>query len=176
MSMHQTEFQDRIARIQAGKGFTKATVYVGLDQAFTYTPNSRRRTGGLSQALANAGYALSFPFCMAVGFLAHVLERYANFVLAGLPDPKASIDVEMFKMAATGMAIAVLATHLLGLRDKGLLVPKLLGVASGMLFFHNLVHLWPQEFETVFSPIWVAKITAMTEPHSIFWRGISFPF
>lgn len=176
MSAHQTIFQDRIARIQAGKGVTKATVFVGMDTAFTYTPPNRRRKGGLFQALSNAGYALSFPFCLAVGFVSHMAERYVDFVLAGMPDPNANVDVQMVKMAAIGFAITVVVTHLLGLREKGLLLPKLLGVAAGMLFFHNLVHMYPQFFETVFSPIWTARIIALTEPHSMFWRGISFPF
>jgi hypothetical protein len=96
--------------------------------------------------------------------------------LRAQPNPNASIDVEMIKMAVAGFAMAVIVTHLLGLRERGLLLPKLLGVAAGMLFFHNFVHLWPQVFETLFSPIWAAKIMSMTEPHSIYWRGISIPF
>ena len=176
MSAHQTGFQERLARINAGEGFTKATVYIGLDTSFTYVPKNKRRSGGMSEKIVNAGYALSFPFCMAIGLLCHVLERYAEFVLAGRPDPNASIDLQMVKVAVTGFALTVVATHLLGLRDKGLMLPKLLGVAGGMLFFHNAVHIWPHVFERVFSPIWVAQVTSMTEPHSMFWRGISFPF
>jgi hypothetical protein len=176
MAAHQTEFHARIARIQAGEGFTKATVYVGQEIAFSYVPSHRRKGGAAGQIVANAGYALSFPFCLAVGFLCHGAERLAEFALAGLPDPNENLDIAMVKMAVTGFLLTVVITHCLGLRDKGLLVPKLLGVAAGMLFFHNLVHLWPHLFEQVFSPIWVAQITSMTEPRSMYWRGISFPF
>jgi hypothetical protein len=176
MSAHHAEFQERLLRIQSGQGFTKATVYVGQETAFSYVPVNRRRGGMLGQLISNAGYALSFPFCVAVGVLCHGAERLAEFLLAGLPDPNANPDVEMAKVAVTGFLLTVVVTHLLGLRDKGLLVPKLLGVAGGMLFFHNLVHLWPQVFEPVFSKIWVAQITSMTEPASLLWRGISFPF
>ena len=176
MSAGQAEFHDRISRIRAGQGFTKATVYVGQDLSFVYTPPNRQRSGGLGQVVANAGYALSFPFCAAIGLLSHGLERYLTFQLAGLPDPRNSVDAEMVRMAVAGFLLAVVLCHLLGLRDRGLLLPKLLGVAFGMLFFHNFVHLWPHLFEAIFSSIWVAKITAMTEPHSLVWRGISFPF
>jgi hypothetical protein len=176
MFAHQAEFHDRIARIRAGQGSTKSTVFVGQDLSFTYVPPNRRKPGGLGQVVANAGYALSFPFCAAIGLLSHGLERYLTFQLAGLPDPRTSVDLEMVRMAMAGFLLAVVLSHIVGLRDRGLLLPKLLGVAFGMLFFHNFVHLWPHVFEAIFSPIWVAKITAMTEPHSLYWRGISFPF
>lgn len=175
MSAHQAEFQARLARIQAGTGFTKTTVYVGADSAFTYLPQSRRKAG-MGQVVGNAGLALGFPMAMVVGFLGYALERYANFVLGGQPDPRANIDIEMLKMAATAFGIAVVASHLMGLRDRGLLVAKALGVVVGMLFFHNLVHIWPQAFDRMFSPIWVARVLTETAPHSLLWRGVSFPF
>jgi hypothetical protein len=176
MTAHSVEFQERLARIQSGQGFTRDTIYVGLDGAFTYVPKGRRKGRALGQAAGNAGYALSFPFCLAVGFLCHVLERYADAVLNRTPDPNANIDVEMVKVAVTAFMLTVVATHLLGLRDRGLLLPKLLGVAGGMLFFHNFVHLWPEFFGSVFSPMWVAHITSVTEPSSMVFRGIVFPF
>ncbi len=175
MSAHQAEFQARLARIQAGKGFTKTTVYVGMDTAFTYLPQSRRKAG-MGQVFGNAGLALGFPMAMVVGFLSFGLERYAAFILGGKPDPQANADIGMLKMAAMAFGIAVVASHLMGLRDRGLLVAKALGVVAGMLFFHNLVHIWPQVFERMFSPLWVAKVLAETESHSLLWRGVCFPF
>lgn len=176
MTAHSVEFQERLARIHSGQTFTRDTVYVGLDGAFTYVPKSRRKGKAIGQAAGNAGYALSFPFCMVIGFLCHVLERYADFVFNRTPDPNASVDVEMVKVAATGFMLTVVATFLLGLRERGLLLPKLLGVAGGMLFFHNFVHLWPDFFAKIFSPIWVAHVTSITEPSSMVFRGIVFPF
>ena len=176
MSTQQATFQDRLTRIQSGQGFTKSTVYVGLDTAFTYVPPGRHGTVGLSQVVNNAGYALSFPFCMALGFACHGLERYATYQLVGMPDPLANLDFEMLKMAVLAFAMTVVISHLMGMRERGLLLPKLLGVATGMLFFHNVVHLWPRLFEPVFSTMWVSWVTSSTEPSSLLWRGISFPF
>lgn len=175
MSAHHTEFQARLARIQAGQGFTKATVYVGMESAFTYVPSNRRRAG-MGQVARNAGFALSFPMTLLVGFLSYGLERYAALVFGGLPDPNSNPDIVMVQIAATAFGIAVVATHLMGLRDRGLLIAKILGVAGGMLFFHNLVHLWPSVFDHIYSPIWVAKVVSETEPHSLLWRGVSFRF
>ena len=176
ISVQKSDFQDRIARIAAGTGSGRATVFVGQDLTFSYVPPNRRRKPGLADALRNARHSLSFPFCMAIGFLGHALTTYAQWILRGLPQPPQNIDLEMATVAASGACIAVLLTHLLGLRDRALLVPKFLGVALGMLFFHNFVHAYPTLFEQAFAPIWVAKITSMTEPHSLLFRGVSFPF
>lgn len=176
MSTQQASFEDRIARIMAGQGTTKSTVFVGQDDVFTYIPRNRRGRGGATEVASNAGYALSFPLCLMIGFLAHVLGRYAEFILMGVPEPSKNVDVDMVVVAGTGLCLAVVMAHLLGFRDRGLLLPKILGVAGGMMFFHNLVHAYPAYFESAFSPLWVAKVTTMTEAHSILLRGISIPF
>jgi hypothetical protein len=176
MSAQHDEFQDRIARILSGQGATKATVYVGQEISFAYVPANRQGGGGLGQVARNAGHALTFPACILAGIGAHGMERYADFVLRGLPRVPQNADVEMMKVAMTSLCIAIVLTHLLGLRERALLVPKILGVAAGMLFFHNFVHLWPHLFDRLFSPLWVAKVTAMTEPQSLLFRGISIAF
>ncbi|MFZ1470867.1 MAG: hypothetical protein WAT09_18095 [Paracoccaceae bacterium] len=176
MSTHHATFHDRLSRIQTGQGITKTTVFVGMDLSFSYQPRNRKAARKAGAVFANVGYALSFPFCILLGIFSHALQLYASYVLTGLPDPKANVDLEMIKTALAGGALVIVLTHLIGMRDRGLLVPKLLGVATGMLFFHNLVHLYPRVFETVFSTVWATRLMAMTEPHSIFWRGISISF
>ncbi len=42
-----------------------------------------------------------------------------------------------------------------------------------MTLLHNLVHVWPHLFEQIFSPLWVARVTTMTEPLSLVVRGIT---
>ncbi len=110
---------EQTGRIQAGQGFTKATVYVGQEIAFSYVPPNRRKGGMIGQAVSNAGYALSFPFCALIGFLCHAGDQLVQFLLAGLPDPNANIDVEMVKTAVTGFLLTVVVTHLLGCATRG---------------------------------------------------------
>jgi len=172
----KSDFQDRIARIAAGQGCTKATVFVGQDFRFDYTPRSRRKAQALGGTVRNAGQVLMFPVGLAAGFLSHVVERYVHWIFAGVSEQVANVDMEMLRIAAAGMALAIVLTHLVGLRDRSLLVPKILGVVLGMLFFHNFVHAYPGLFEQVFSPLWVAKVTAVTEPASLYFRGVSFTF
>ena len=175
MTAHQAEFQARIARIKAGQGFTKSTVYVGMETAFSYMPPNRRR-GGQGLAALNLGHALSFPMAMLVGFLCHGLERYVDLTFNGLPDIKAMTDMQMLQMGGLAFAMTVVITHLIGLRDRGLLLAKALGVVAGMLFLHNLVHARPDVFDQIYSPNWVGRVMAMTEPGSMNWRGISIRF
>ncbi|MCB6177148.1 hypothetical protein LHP98_03265 [Rhodobacter sp. Har01] len=176
MAGQNASFEARIARIRAGQASGKATVFVGQDLTFSYRPKSRQRRGGLGDVLRNAGFVLVFPLCLGLGFLSHALGRYADWVLNGVPQTPENVDFEMAMVALIGACIAVVLAHLAGLREKALRVPLLMGVVVGMLSFHNLVHLYPDTFETLFSPIWVARITSITEPHSLLFRGISFPF
>jgi len=174
ITTQQMDFRNRIERIQAGAGSTKATVFVGQDLRFSYVPKNRQQAGSAGDVARNALFVLVFPLSILVGVLSHVLYLYADFVISGLPRAPENITVEMVKVALSGSSIAILLSHVLGLRDRALLLPKLGGVVLGMLFFHNAVHLYPEVFDAVFSPLWVAKITAMTEPHSILFRGVCF--
>lgn len=176
LTAQKLEFQDRIARIAAGQGSTRATVFVGQDMTFSYVPRNRRRKDGLAEILANARHSLSFPVCMAIGVVSYGLYLYGQWILRGVPQAPESLDLEMAVTALATCCITVLLTHLLGLRARALYVPKLLGVAFGMMFFHNFVHAYPAFFDQAFSPLWVAKITSMTEPHSLLFRGVSFSF
>lgn len=176
LTAQKLEFHDRIARIAAGQGSTRATVFVGQDLTFSYVPRNRRRRAGLAEMVANARHSLSFPLCMALGLASYGLYLYGQWILLGVPNAPESPDLDMAITALATSCITVLLTHVLGLRARALLVPKLLGVAFGMLFFHNFVHAYPAFFDRAFSPIWVGKITSMTEPYSLLFRGVSFSF
>ncbi len=174
MSLHHDDFQERIARILSGQGATKATVYVGQELSFTYHPANRaRRQGATGQLARNAAAVLAFPASILAGVLGNGLQRFADFVFFGLPVTPENPDVDLVRVAMTTLCLTLVLTYLIGLRDRSLLVAKLLGSALGMMMFHNLVHLWPQIFDTLFSPLWVARMTTMTEPMSLLVRGIT---
>lgn len=63
MSIQKAEFQDRIARIKAGSGTCKATVFVGQDLRFTYAP--RHRKAG-RRAISGSWLALGLAGVVAV--------------------------------------------------------------------------------------------------------------
>jgi hypothetical protein len=174
LTAQKIEFQERLGRIAAGQGSSRATVFVGQDLTFSYVPRNRRRKPGLGDLAAKARRSLALPVCMALGVVSHGLALYLHWLLQGAPLTPANADLDMAKTALATLCLTVIVTRLLGL--CGLWTAKLLGVAAGMLFFHNFVHAYPAVFAQVFSPVWVTQITAVTEPNSLLFRGTSIAF
>ena len=165
MSAHQTEFQARLARINAGQGFTKSTVYVGMDTTFSYTPPNRKKTGmSLAMPSVNLGAMFGFPLAMVAGFVAHGVERYADFALFGLTDPATLSGFAVARMAGVALVLSMLVMYLLRQRDRELLMAQALGVAAGVVAFHNLAHGLPDVLGQLFSPEWVEMMTVATKP------------
>jgi hypothetical protein len=177
MSAHQTEFQARLARINAGQGFTKSTVYVGMETTFSYTPPNRKKAGiSLAMPSANIGAMFGFPFAMLAGFVAHGVERYADFALFGLTDPTTLSWFAVARMAGVALVLSMLVMYLLRLRDRELVIAQALGVVAGVVAFHNLAHGLPELCGQVFSPEWVEMMTSATRPGSLYFMGSSFQF
>jgi hypothetical protein len=177
MSPQQLEFSARIARINAGAMNTRTTVYVGVEEAFSFVPKARAVQGeGLVGVLQNAGYPLAFLASVLLGIAAHVATVWFRFKLTGMPDPSVDPNLEMGVSLALGFTVALVAGYILGLSSRETMPMKSLGVLLGMLFFHNAVHAWPQVFEAAFNKVWVNEIVSSTEAHSLLFRGISFTF
>ena len=66
--------------------------------------------------------------------------------------------------------------YYMGLRGRELTPLKSLGAALGVLFFHNLVHMYPHVFVILCSKAWVNYVMQHTKAHSMVWRGINFVF
>jgi hypothetical protein len=174
MPPHQSEFAARIARIESGSGSTKSTVFVGTDERYTSLP--RQYAAAVRRARANSEEEKappSFIFCFTLGVVAYGLGQFARFKMAGLPDPATDADTAMLTNGAFGLAVLMALSLLMGKRMRSLSIAKVMGLAAGLVLFHNVVHLAPTVFERAFSPEWVAQVTASTEPQSLYWRGES---
>ena len=177
MTPQQAEFTARLARIEAASGQRKATLYVGPDESFVLDrPERRRQTSGLVALLLNASYPLSMVMAFGLGFLAFAIGRYIRFHLTGVGETPPDPDMEMVLQLGTGLAIAAVLGAVDQMKAFEYLIAKSLGVVAGLLAFHNLVHVYPDQFKLLFSPIWVTKMVTTTEPFSLLWRGISFTF
>jgi hypothetical protein len=177
MSPQQLEFSARIARINAGAMNTRTTVYVGVDDAFSFIPKARVMRGeGLIGVMQNTGYPLAFVASVLIGIVAHALTVWCQFKLTGLPDAAVDPTTAMGVTLVLGFVTALVLGYLSGLSSRESMAMKSLGVVLGTLFFHNAVHVWPQVFEQAFSKVWVAHIVTTTEAHSLLFRGISFTF
>jgi hypothetical protein len=175
MSVHQTDFAARIARIEKGIGSSKTTIYVGLDETYAVQYRARGNNGTLDLA-RNAGYPLSVLLAFMVGILANTIARLAAFLSQGLPDPGVGVDYVMMMDFITAMMISVVVGAVLGMNIRNFMVARSLGVVAGMFGLHNAVHVWPWLFEPIFSKLWVGYILSSTEARSLLWRGVSFAF
>ena len=179
MSVYQTEYQtdfaERIARIEKGIGSSKTTLYVGLDETYAVRYRASGKGGKMDMA-RNAAYPLSVLIAFCVGILANTLARLAAFLSQGLPERGVNIDYLMMMDFITAMMLSLVIGAVLGMNIRNFMVARSLGVVGGMLGLHNAVHLWPWAFEPVFSKLWVGYIMTSTEARSLVWRGVSFAF
>ncbi len=176
MSLHQTEFSARLARIESGVGSSKSTLYVGMDETYSVSYGRRgaqKRGNSVADSIRNLGYPIMVILAFLVGVAANVAARLVEFRMNGLPTAADNIDVQMAINFGVALMIAsVLGTVFrIGIRD--FVMVRLMGIAAGVLGLHNVVHAYPQYFEQVFSTIWVSHITTATEAGSIVWRGVS---
>jgi hypothetical protein len=175
-SSQQADFAARIARIQSGASSSKHTIFVGMDDSFEMPERRRGSRNAPAAGLANALYPLSVLAVLGLGVMSHGLAMVARFWLSGLPKVRQNPDVEMLTQFVLGFLVALLIARALKIKARELALARSIGVVLAVLLFHNAVHLWPDLFARLFSPIWVADVLSFTEPRSVFLRGISLTF
>lgn len=175
MTPQQEDFAARVARITSGRTGSRTKVFVGPDEVFQYARRSGRGRAGRG-FLSNLGHSLAVLASVALGIAGHALALWVLFHLQGLPQPGANPDAGLLMQGAVAFVATMLLGQVLRLRAADLTVAKMLGVAAGVLLFHNAVHLWPALFETWFSPLWVGQVIAATDPQSLHFRGLSLRF
>ena len=169
-------FQKRLKRLADGEA-PRNVLWVGTDEYFEMPARSKpRKLRGMAALIANALYPVSMLAAVGLGFASHGIVLMARYHVQGLPDPKANPDIEMAAQLFMAFALSTVLGHLLGFRARNFTLLKSVGAALGLLFFHNLVHLYPQVFDVLFSKSWVNYVTVHTHAHSMVWRGISFIF
>ncbi|GGX39610.1 hypothetical protein GCM10007385_03380 [Tateyamaria omphalii] len=132
--------------------------------------------GSTPDWVRNLVYPGSIVGALFVGILTVVLSRYVFFHINGAPDPNADADLTMIMDGGLALAIAFVLRSALHLTAKEHLAAKTAGIWIALTCMHNLVHAYPAVWATAFSPEWVERTTAMTEPRSFFIRGITFTF
>ena len=177
MTPQEAEFAARVARIESAAGRRTATLYVGPDESYVLDrPDTRAGDASLVILAENASYPLSMVFSFIIGFLAYGLGCWVRFQLTDAAATRPDPDMEMIIGLSVGLLIALLVGQLDRMKAPEQIVAKALGVVCSLLMFHNLVHLFPDVFERLFSPIWTSKVLGSTAARSVLWRGISFTF
>lgn len=173
-SEQQREFQRRLELI-AQRSKTQ-TVFVGEDEAYQVPRGERKLRRSRFGILGNLWTPVSMLLALVIGAAGHAVGMLIRFNLHGINGWAERPDLDMLAQLFIGFGIAMLAGALIGLRSGSHTVLTLAGSALGVLFFHNAVHLYPDLFTRITSPLWVGQVLARTRPHSLLWMGISFPF
>lgn len=171
----KNEFLARLARIEAGIGSSKSTLYVGVDG--TVMADSRQSAKLQKQAVAAPAKPLGiFGALLSVvfGIFALGLTLYLRFSMTGETGPLNNSDFAILQNGGIALAIALVCGFMVKMPMVKFAAATLCGVMVGLVGFHNLVHVYPTEFAQVFSPVWVEQVVSSTPANSIIWRGESY--
>lgn len=171
----KSEFHARLARIESGAASSKTTLYVGMDE--TILVNNKANARLLKKATAVPQKRLGLMellLCIVLGVFSLVLGLYIRFSITGSADPLGSPDMEMMINGGLGLAITLFSGYFLRMPLLKMFPVGAVGVMAGVMAFHNLVHIYPEKFAEMFSPIWVEHVITATDANSIIWRGVSF--
>ena len=171
----KSEFLARLSRIEKGIGSSKSTLYVGLDE--TIMVNSKASARLKKQVATVPARPMGiFAAILSIAFGAAVvgLVAYLRFYFTGEAVLLADSDMMTAVHGSVALAIAVFAGFMVKMPLLKYTPATALGVCLGLVSFHNLVHVYPAQFASMFSPIWVEQVVTMTEANSIIWRGVTY--
>ena len=175
MSMNP-DFNARIARIAAGTGSTKSTIFVGLDEVYQVTYRRGGKQAGPVAAVGNVLMPMFLFMAVALGALSFGIATWIRFQMqgqgAGVPDPM----TEMAIQAAAALAVVFVISRAIPFRARMVKSMMMVSAVGTMFLYHNAVHIFPDVFAQVFSPGWVELVQATTQPQSVVWQGQSFTF
>jgi hypothetical protein len=176
MSMSNPEFDARLARIASGKGSSKATLYVGMDEVYQVSYPNRGKPVGASASNTGALYPVVALLALAIGILSYGVTAWMRFRLMGISAGAGNPMTEMAIQVGAAFGTALVLGMVLGFRSRQMRVVMAIGAIAATALFHNAVHLYPGQFAQVFSPEWVEVVTASTRAQSVMWLGQSFTF
>ena len=158
-------FQQRIARIAA------KNAPPSMDDDPLYEDKG---VSPLPDWRENVRYPASLVGAALAGAAAVFAARFARFHLTG--GSLAGTDPDITMMIDGGLAALVSFILFQMLRFEGAeyKAAQTAGIFGMVCIMHNFVHAAPGAFNLMFSPQWTEEVTAMTEPKSILFRGISF--
>lgn len=166
------DFAARLARVKAGGLGTNRTIFVGIDDAFCVPKNHSFTASVSSKPERTKIRPLALMMAFALGLLAFAFGQYLRF--RTLSDLELEGQIDMIANVGIGVMVGYILTQTFGLSGKLQQVTQGLGVFAGLCTFHNVVHWYPQMFQTVFSPEWVITMINTTEPNSIVFRGVTY--
>lgn len=168
----KSEFEARLARIRAGIGHTKSTIFVGQDESYRYAPGRNGRLRAKVSVVGNILYPLSMLFSLAAGLAGGITARLVRAYAAGEFEKDIFPTADMTLNFCGALIVAWALASLFRLRGREHLVLHAVGAAVMVVGFHNLVHWYPDLFLLAFPPDWTRALLRTTEPDSLLIWGV----
>jgi hypothetical protein len=168
------EFNARVNRINGGANFTRATIYVGLEESFIYSGGLRQAVPASSGFRQVLGTVLSHLAAGITGFVAFGLMLLLRCHFGVNKDQGAWVSLGLDIIGA--LLVAVACAQVLRLTQLSQRVTQLAAICITVLTWHNLVHLNPAFFSQLFTPVWVGQVLNGTEARSIMLNTLVLRF
>ena len=170
----KVQFQNRLNRIAAGGPNTIGQIYVGPPDTSSDPKSGKRKSKTGPDFLDNVLYPMSIIGALIVGAFAVFATRFIRFHMLGgeLTGENADLWMIVDSVIAIGIVISLRSVFRFG--GKALETAKTVGIVVMLLTMHNIVHIAPGFFGSVFSPEWTEEVVATTKPKSFLFRGVSF--
>lgn len=165
----QDVFQQRLARIQAGKFSRVPQPGVAEENVRSWT-TKHTKVNDMEDVVRRGG-PIVWLLGFVLGIVAFGLSQLISFHFAGLPDPSMTAEMRMLVDVLFALGALLSFSLLFDLPGRMQMLFKLMGIAVAMVTMHNAVYMAPDLFESAFSWEWVRFIKAVSEPNSILVAG-----
>jgi hypothetical protein len=170
------DFTARLARIHAGTGHTKATLFMGLDETVN-VPLGKLLVRPKTEEVTHDGTGwLGLSVALVLGAAATIAAMLVQYHVLGKPAPDVPQDMVLAIRIVMALAIGYGLGLVLRLVSFEALMAQALGVLAVVTLLHNAVHLAPEPFAKAFSSSWVQEIMASTEFRTAVFRGEQLTF
>lgn len=142
-------------------------------QATQPVPKGRSRKAARRKRAGDLLHVLSFPGAFLLGIISILMSRYVMYHMGGIPDPSQPADIREIIDVSVGGVVLIAFALAFNLKTKEHVAAKFAGLWAAQVTLHNLVHMYPEIWASVFAPEWVRWITETTEPNSILFQGSS---
>lgn len=169
LDVNKTSFEERLTRIDKGKQWSPD----GVVTRDMYAKKAGKKVKA-HNPLSNVLYPVSMLLAVAIGLLSVIAARYAQFHLLSDSTGDLSPDIIMVGEFVMATCVGMVLRIALAVQGKDKLMAQTAGVWAGIVGLHNLVHMMPDLFQTLFSAEWVATTMASAPMQSIMFRGVVF--
>ena len=115
------------------------------------------------------------PVALLVGMLAVLLVRIGEYHYIGMAMITETPNFTIVMETACATMLSFLLFLFLPFKGIRYRLAQVAGVVVAISMMHNAVHAAPSLFSLVFSPDWTARVTAATEPNTVYFRGEVIP-